>query len=935
MRQNGKKSVLAAFVKCAVCAFLAAVLALTAVPAGKTGSLAGGGGELSQLSQGAKEVSEIPAWAVKARHEYRFDFEADQTKTYYREHGLRIVSNQGFQVEGGVLKCRAGKKYTMASQEFLGDDYGISEGKLSFKLLVTGGTLSVLLRDTLSSLNSSDATLCFTFNADGSMTAIDASTGTEMKNAITGLFAGGNADEITILDRRNTISVLVNGEEKLEVLYEGGDGYVNNGEKERGEGGVPEYSTDYRVANYCNRLTFKNASGTVVSEKSTVQSAGRFLICADGHGGYIDDLTFNYTEVDQSLPEAQEQRVIDYSNWVATDDLGRTTPIAEAAGAPKENRSVGIFYFLCWTGAGIHVQDNTRIFLEQGVDGLKSYLTKQGGEAWWAEPYFGYYRNTDTWVYRKHAYMLDAAGFDFIFLDVSNAVVFPEGHKALFDTWLQIRKEGGHTPQICFLTGDNPKTLNTDVAELRKTVYSEEGLQKYDELFYKWKGKPLILGNLDGASRETRKFLEDFEVRGCWAWCDKDGYWNWIEELNLDENGQKYMYKGRNVAGEFEQLAVSLGHHSSSSKGRSFVLGKQPTNGQQNFEFYLESTPWGTGFASQAEYALEQAPPCVFVTGWNEWIAGNTRGSNFIANTPVDNVCYVDEFNPEFSRDGEPMKIRDGVGFGDNYYYQLVDFVRRYKGMDSLKTATGQQAVDTAAGENGWAEVGPAYRDTIGDVEFRNSLCYDAAFRYVNGTGRNDFDEAKVTQNGDSLWFTVTTVHDIIAADDASWMNLYVDTDMNRKTGWEGYDYVINRSRSGGKATVEKFTGNGFYDTKEVGTAEYAIVDGNRFTLKVDKKTLGEKTGRGCNFDFKWADNSTSTGNVMEFMDLGDVAPNDRFNFRFVSDGEVYEREVVEPALNPGKKWTPLMTWLAAAGGTLLVAAAVVAAVIIAKKSKK
>ena len=73
----------------------------------------------------------------------------------------------------------------------------------------------------------------------------------------------------------------------------------------------------------------------------------------------------------------------------------------------------------------------------------------------------------------------------------------------------------------------------------------------------------------------------------------------------------------------------------------------------------------------------------------------------------------------------------------------------------------------------------------------------------------------------------------------------------------------------------------------------------------------------------------------MEFMDLGDVAPNDRFNFRFVSDGEVYEREVVEPALNPGKKWTPLMTWLAAAGGTLLVAAAVVAAVIIAKKSKK
>lgn len=51
--------------------------------------------------------------------------------------------------------------------------------------------------------------------------------------------------------------------------------------------------------------------------------------------------------------------------------------------------------------------------------------------------------------------------------------------------------------------------------------------------------------------------------------------------------------------------------------------------------------------------------------------------------------------------------------------------------------------------------------------------------------------------------------------------------------------------------------------------------------LKVAKKTLGIE-GKKISFDFKWADNSTTTGNVMEFMDLGDAAPDSRFNFRYV-----------------------------------------------------
>ena len=53
------------------------------------------------------------------------------------------------------------------------------------------------------------------------------------------------------------------------------------------------------------------------------------------------------------------------------------------------------------------------------------------------------------------------------------------------------------------------------------------------------------------------------------------------------------------------------------------------------------------------------------------------------------------------------------------------------------------------------------------------------------------------------------------------------------------------------------------------------------------------------NFDFKWADNSTITGEVMEFMDLGDSAPNARFNYRYVKEGGVISNEILPGARTP------------------------------------
>ena len=866
-----------------------------------------------------KLTGSVPAWAIKSSERYTFDF-AQEDLTFYSQHeALQITARTGMSVTGGKLVCLENKSMSLATRGALGDDFGIAGGSVGFKLSVTGGNAVVLLRDQDDKLIRTDNAMRFRFDID-TLTIKDDFNNKSVRIDISRFTSGGREMNVEITDRPTYFTVTIDGELVARITYTE----------------LAAIENKYSVSNYGTDLVFYDGSGNELarSENSSMQRAGHMVFALEKLQGYVDDFWFDRTEIDQSLPETGEQRVINYGNWVATDDLSRVTALENDVGSPRDNRTVGVFYFLCWVGAGIHVQDNTKIYLEKGVDGLKKYLEKSGGEAYWAEPYFGYYKNDDAWIYRKHAYMLEAAGVDFIFLDVSNAEVFTPGHTLLFDTWLQIRKEGGHTPQICFLTGDTPSTLEKDVKNLRKSVYSEKNWDKYKELFYEWNGKPLILGNTKGINAETKEFLDEkFTVRGCWAWCDQDGYWTWMDETWNDGKGNYVQHKGRDINGVFEQMSVTAGHHASSSKGRSYVNGVQPNNGKQDFMFSFDESRKGLGFASQFEAAIKADPRVLMITGWNEWIAGNGRGSNFMALSNIYNVCYVDEFNPEFSRDVEPMKLRDGVGFGDNFYYQMVDYIRKYKGLDKLSYTTGQATIENGD-VSAWAGVGPEFRDTIGDVEFRNTYSYDRAFKYINGTGRNDFDEAKVSQDADYVYFMVKTVNDIVRGDDSTWMNLLIDKDMDHSTGWEGYDLIINRGRTADKLSVEQFDGSSWTSSK-LGEAEYTV-NGQYLTLKLDKSLLGLKSEEAANFDFKWTDNSTETGNILEFMDLGDTAPNDRFNFRYVSDVSKYNKVIEEQGGKPigdnGSSFNPLP--IVIAGTTLLVVAAAVVVVLKNRKGK-
>ena len=208
--------------------------------------------------------------------------------------------------------------------------------------------------------------------------------------------------------------------------------------------------------------------------------------------------------------------------------------------------------------------------------------------------------------------------------------------------------------------------------------------------------------------------------------------------------------------------------------------------------------------------------------------------------------------------------------------------IRKYKGTAAVPGATGQGTVNITDAA-GWAGVGPDYRDTVGDAALRHEQGFFNNTVYVNNTGRNDFDTAKVSQDAEYLYFTVTCVNDIVTDDGMNWMNLFLNTDGKSATGWEGYDFVVNRARDSHYVSIESLADG--WRGRAVGQALYTV-SGNRMTVRVSKAALGV-SGELTSFLFKWADNSTTSGNVMEFMDLGDTAPNDRFAYLY--DGKAGE----------------------------------------------
>ena len=103
-------------------------------------------------------------------------------------------------------------------------------------------------------------------------------------------------------------------------------------------------------------------------------------------------------------------------------------------------------------------------------------------------------------------------------------------------------------------------------------------------------------------------------------------------------------------------------------------------------------------------------------------------------------------------------------GYGDNYYMQMIDYIRRYKGTDPGVEAGENYTIDLTGSFAQWdsAKVKAQYQDYVNDISNRNTKGF-GNISYVNTTGRNDIQNMKVARSSDRLYFYVDTVNNLTA----------------------------------------------------------------------------------------------------------------------------------------------------------------------------
>jgi hypothetical protein len=212
-------------------------------------------------------------------------------------------------------------------------------------------------------------------------------------------------------------------------------------------------------------------------------------------------------------------------------------------------------------------------------------------------------------------------------------------------------------------------------------------------------------------------------------------------------------------------------------------------------------------------------------------------------------------------------------GHLDNYYYQLVDFVRRYKGASPPPNAGPDMRIDMDGSWSQWDEVNAEYRDDIGDTAHRDHDGWNRFKRYVNATGRNDFVQLKVARDEKNLYFYAQTQAPITPSTDPNWMMLRLQID--------GVSYVLNAEKPDGQYFVLQAV-NPDRSRSTIARVRYRT-KGTRLVVAIPRDKIGlGPNRRNFEIDFKWADNVRSFDDAEYLIQDGDTAPNGRFMYRYI-----------------------------------------------------
>ena len=596
------------------------------------------------------------------------------------------------------------------------------------------------------------------------------------------------------------------------------------------------------------------------------------------------------------LPSLAQVRDLLSDTWVASDALGRVMPTdAEAPLKTDKPRTVGIFY-ITWHDEGKfnlrspYGGDVTRTLQEAPEARLDAY--HPAWKEWslhWGEPEAGYFLSQDRWLIRRDLSMLSDAGVDVLILDVTNAVLYWDEWAVLFDEMQKMRSLGNPVPQFCFWAF-NGNVVNV-VTQLYEHIY-KKGIAR--DFWFQWQGRPLLLYNAEpdhdangggyNAGSYPKEIYDFFTLRNMWwgyyewgghRYVGTEDNWSFGYEMNDDRVAAM---QPRDLAsrhqGRLEEMAVTPAQHPISITGKSWRREtKEPALNQYDmpdsaYVPWLGKTvahPEGYGIYFQDRWneALSVDPDFIYINDWNEWTAGKYRsglapGSETVSGPTTflgrENPFYfVDQYNAEFNRSIQPMR----GGYTDNYYMQMVQNIRRYKGVRPQPVTHGYNMPAT-------------FYDTRGDVIHRDHNGY-GGLHYTDTTGRNDIIETSIYVTRKDIVFEVLTDSTLTPSSDSNWMLLYLDAD-SLSSCWEGFDYLVQGGR------LHRYDAS---THKWLAIAPVVqSVAGKRLIIKIPRKAL-LLTGKAFCLDFKWADNPTNPTDIISVSTTGDTAPNRRFRYNF------------------------------------------------------
>ena len=576
----------------------------------------------------------------------------------------------------------------------------------------------------------------------------------------------------------------------------------------------------------------------------------------------------------------------DVSSIVSVDDLGR---VLRSAGSQLEDKSVGIFYtqangFHAGNISGIY--DVSKIMAEYGADIIfheDTPISPNNTEHWWGEPLYGYYKSTDLYVIKNHVNQFTAAGIDYIVMDCTNGWMYNDALKSTMEYITELRQDGWDAPQVVlYIHSLNNKT----VREAYKDIYS---LTEYKDSWYMKDGKPVIIAYTDtekDIAEASGRGVTDFDVpeyeplsqeildffyfveprwpddylRQGWPQYDpnKDTGYCWIEWTQplpvRDTSLGTFMNAA--VASHPEipfSFSITRGANNW-SRAYNPVLGIEAENGVME----------GTYFQACWDQIIEESPDTVFLVAWNFWTA--------LKQPYMGEYMLCDTATLEYSLSIEIAKD----AYKDNYYLQMIENMRDYKFTGEAPSYEAQ-TIDISGSYEQWYDVSAVYRQMGKNSMRRVGSSVDNSITYRTSYPDNNIQEVRIAHDDSNIYFMIRTEEAISARNEAdNWMNLFIGTGEPSAKGWNGYEYVLNRSGSDTATDIVKL--NADFTGEVVGQAEMKINENFMF-ISVPRELIG--MNQQDSFYFKMADSVAEMDDIMDYYVTGSVLPLGRLSYEY------------------------------------------------------